>query len=198
VESCSAIVLAGGRATRLGGSNKAALEIGGQRLIDRVVQALRPLSDQILIVGHLVQPLDDECVRVIPDAIPGGSSMVGLYSGLLAARHDISLVVACDMPFLSTPVLRKIVQCVAGHDAAVPRINGYLEAIHAAYRRSCLPVIEDALKRGNYKIIDFYQDIDMVEVDEAELRKLEPNLHTFLNVNTPADLDTAKSLASQL
>ena len=190
----SAVVLAGGRATRLGGTNKALLEIGGKRIIDRVLDALRPLTDQIVLVGHLVDGLDFPDVQLVPDAQPGAGSMPALLTGLQASRHEVALVVGCDMPFLSTPLLLHIVEMSMGFDLAVPRIGPHLEALHAAYHRSCIPVIEDYLRHQDLKIIDFYPSVRTREVSEVELRAFDPGLWSFLNVNTPEDLEAARAL----
>lgn len=194
MQNCSAVVLAGGRARRLGGVNKARLEIGGVPLLDRVLAALRPVADQIVVVGHLAGEMERPGVEVVPDAFPEHSTLVGVYSGLLAARHDVALVVGCDMPFLSTALLQRIAQLSEGYDLAVPRVNSLLEALHAAYRRSCLPVMEEAIGRKHYKIVDFYSLVRVREVEESELRLLDPELRSFLNVNTPEDLERARSL----
>ena len=190
----SAVVLAGGRATRLDGINKALLKIGGKRIIDRVLDALRPLTDQIILLGHLVDELDLPDVQVVPDEHPGAGSMPALLTGLLASRHESALVVGCDMPFLSTSLLEHIAEMSVGFDLAVPRIGPHLEALHAAYRRSCLPAIEDCLRRRDLKIIDFYPSVRVREVSEVELRVFDPDLRSFLNVNTPEDLEAAKAL----
>ncbi len=193
-ELVSAVVLAGGRATRLGGTNKALLEVGGKRIIDRVLSALRPLTDQIVLVGHLADGLDFPDVEVVPDEHPGAGSMPALLTGLQTSHHDVALVVGCDMPFLSTLLLRHIVDMSMGFDLAVPRIGPHLEALHAAYHRSCLPMIEDYLRRQDLKIIDFYPSVRTREVSEVELRALDPDLRSFFNVNTPEDLETARAL----
>ena len=195
MRSCSAIVLAGGRATRLGGINKASLEVGGTSLLDRVLGALEPLADQIVVVGRLAEGVERPGVEVASDAFPGGGTLVGIYSGLLAARNDLALVVGCDMPFLSTPLLERIAVLAEGHDLAVPRVGQHLEALHAAYRRSCLSAMRDAIERGQLKIIDIYPRLRVREVGEGEMRDLDPELRSFFNVNTPVDLELARSLA---
>ncbi len=192
-ELVSAVVLAGGRATRLGGANKALLEIEGRPIVARVVDALRPLADQIILVGHLSIGLDLPGVQVIPDPSPGAGTLAALRTGLVASTHEIAVVVGCDMPFLSTDLLRHVARLSRGFDLAVPRIGPHLEALHAAYRRSCLPVIEDALQRRQMKIIDFYPSVRTREVSERELRELDPELRSFLNVNTPEDLQRANA-----
>ncbi len=194
----SAVVLAGGRATRLGGANKAQLEIGGRLLLDRVLDALRPLVDQTVVVGHLSEGLERSDVEIVPDSSPEEhSTLVGVYSGLLACRNEVALVVACDMPFLSTLLLERIARLAEGYDIAVPRVGPHLEALHAAYRRSCLPEMADAIRRRHFKIIDFYPRVRLREVADHELRGLDPELRSFFNINTPADLERARLLASR-
>lgn len=197
MESCTALVLAGGRATRLGGVNKALVEVGGKMLLERVLDALRPLADQIVVVGHLADDARVPDVQVVPDLFQGGSTLVAIYSGLSVARNEVALVVGCDMPFLSTEVLARVARLSQDHDLAVPRVRGHLEALHAAYRRSCLPTMEMAIQRQQWKIIDFYPEVRVRLVEDWEVRDLDPDLRSFLNVNTPADLERARSLAGR-
>ena len=193
-DTISAVVLAGGRATRLGGTNKALLEIGGKRIVERVVDTLRTLADQILVVGHLADGIDLPRVTFLPDEYPGAGTLAALHTGMLASHNDVCVVVGCDMPFLSVPLLRRIVDLSVGYDVAVPRIGPHLEALHAAYRKSSLPVIEDALQHQRLKIIDFYSLVRTREVPESVLRSIDPDLDSFLNVNTPEDLKRARLL----
>jgi molybdopterin-guanine dinucleotide biosynthesis protein A len=197
MRKCSAIVLAGGRATRLGGANKAMLQVGNKRLIDRVLSALNPIASQIILVGHLAEGLSGPVIDIVPDKLQGGSALIGIYSGLQAARNDVALVVACDMPFLSTPLLKRIAVLSEGYDVAVPRVGNHLEALHAAYRRSCLPVMREAISQQQHKIIDFYTRLKVREIGESEIADIDPDGLSFFNVNTPADLKRANTLASR-
>ncbi len=120
-EEFSVVVLAGGRGRRLGEINKAVMHIGGRRLIDRVLDAVRPLSDDILIVGDLVPTSPYPSVRLIPDAVPHHSLLMSVYTGLLAARHELAVVVGCHMPFLSPAALRLVASSARGHDVAAPQ-----------------------------------------------------------------------------
>lgn len=192
-ERFSVIVLAGGRARRLDGINKATMQVHGRRQIDRVLDAVRPLTNDILVVGHLLTDLPEPYVRIVPDALPHLSSMVGIYTGLLSARNELALVVGCDMPFLSTPMLKMIARSAHDYDAAVPRIGAHLEALHAAYRRTCLPVIETELRRKRYAVIDIYPKVRTLEIEESALRRIDPELRSLTNVNTLADLQLVRA-----
>jgi molybdenum cofactor guanylyltransferase len=196
VEKCSAIVLAGGRASRLGGINKALIEIGGVPVIHRVVGALRPLADQTVLVGRLADDVGAVGVEVMPDALERGSALVGLYSGLLAARHDAAIAVACDMPFLSTQLLAHLLMRSGDADVTVPRIGPHLEALHAVYRRSCLPFMREMIEAGNHKIIHLYDRVRVLEIDEADIRRIDPDLLSVFNINTPADAQRAEALVA--
>lgn len=189
------IILAGGRATRLNGVNKALLEVGGRRIIDRVVDALSQVASQVVLVGHLTDEIKLPGVEVLHDAQPGAGTLAALHTGMMASRNPVCIVVGCDMPFLSPELLDQICQISCGHDVAVPRIGPHLEALHAAYALSCLPTIEHALSERQLKIIDFYRFVDTVEVPESYLRSIDPDLRSFLNVNTAEDLQKAKVLA---
>jgi molybdenum cofactor guanylyltransferase len=196
VEKCSAIILAGGRATRLGGINKGLIEVGGVPVVRRVLEVLRPLSDQIILAGRSADDLAGLGAEIVPDAFQPGSALVGLYSALSAARHDAAIAVACDMPFLSTRLLAYILEQSGEADVTVPRIGPHLEALHAVPRRACLPVMRDMVESGNHKIIDFYERVKVREIDEAEMRALDPDLLSVFNINTPADAERAHALVA--
>lgn len=196
VEAVTPIVLAGGRGTRLGGVNKALLEIGGRRVIDRLLDALRPLAtDEIVVVNNDGSLVGLPGTRVVPDVDPGGGALVGLYSGLRAVRTPLATVTACDMPFVSTPLLRRLLALAADYDAVVPVLAEQPEPLHAVYRRACLPAIEAALAAGRKRVIAFFDRVRVRYVGEAELRAWDPDLRSFLNVNRPEDLAEAERLA---
>ena len=194
MERVSAVVLAGGRATRLGGVNKALLEVGGRRIIDRILDSLEPLVNQVLLVGHLAEGLDLPGVTVLADDYPGAGTLAAIHKGMLASGDGLCLAVGCDMPFLSRPLVERLLELSEGWDVIVPRIGPHLEALHAVYRTDCLPVIEDAISRRQLKIIDFYTSVNIREVSEVEVRALDPDLLSFFNINNPLDLERAQAL----
>jgi len=123
--------------------------------------------------------------RLVPDAYPGAASLGGIYSAIGAARHDRVVVVGCDMPFLSTRLLAHLVGQSADVDVVAPRIDGYPEPLHAVYSRACLAAIRPRVEAGRLKIVTFYADVRVRYVDEPELRRIDPELRSFRNVNTP-------------
>lgn len=197
--SVSLAIFAGGRATRLGGVNKALLEVGGRPIVHRILSRLGPLSDDRLILAN-DRSLDSLAgARLVLDEEPHAGVLPALANGLRAAHGDLCLVVACDMPFLSRPVFEYLLslQRAEAADVVIPRAGTYLEPMHAVYRRqTVLGAIEQALARGEQRMVSYFPAVRVREVSEAELRPLDPDLRTFLNVNTPEELAEARRLAA--
>jgi len=99
----SVAILAGGQATRFGGRDKSALLVDGRAILDRQIAALAPLTDDLMVVGDREVAPRATLLRAIPDAVPGCGPLGGLHAALTAARSDVVLLVACDMPYLSAP-----------------------------------------------------------------------------------------------
>ncbi len=193
----SGIVLAGGRSRRLG-RDKAVEPFDGKPLLRRVVDRLADVVDEtVLVVADAEQgeriPLPDSA-RVVVDGYPDCGSLGGIFTGLSAAMGDWGLVVACDMPFLDPELLRHILDQRGGHDAVVPVLDGRPEPTHAAYSKACLPPIERRLRAGELKIAGFFDDVSVRQVPEAEVEEIDPGRLSFLNVNTPDDLERALAL----
>ena len=182
----SAAILAGGKSRRMV-TDKASLRLPGRgMLIETIVGRLRAVADEIFIVAN-----DDRFASlglpIVADRFPDSGSLGGIYSALVAARHERCLVVACDMPFLSIPLLQHLSQVDPEADAVVPRIGGQPEPLHALYRRACARAIERQLQAGQFRIISFFPDVQVRFVEEAELRRFDPELRSFVNVNTPGE-----------
>ncbi len=192
------IILAGGRSRRLG-RDKAVEPFGGQPLIRRVIERVTTLTDEIVVVvadtarGQAL-PLDVEH-RLAVDIYPEGGSLGGIFSGLSAANTDWSLVVACDMPFLSVPLLERMLELRGDSNAVVPQPGVFPEPTHALYSRACLPHIEARLQARDLKISGFFDDVRVRYLDEGEVRRFDPELLSFFNVNSPEDLARARALA---
>jgi len=178
----SCIVLAGGRNTRLG-MDKAFLEIGGQPIIERIVERMVKIGDDVLLVTNTPKQFAYLGLRMVGDVQPGQGALGGLYSGLLAARHEY------------LKLLRYMALLTPGQDVVVPRMGDLLEPLHAIYSRACLKPIERVLARGGRRIVEFFPEVRVRYVDQREIDILDPKHLSFFNVNTPADLDLARMLA---
>jgi len=195
--AASAVVLAGGKSSRLG-ADKSFLLLDGQPLIARTVQRLSVLSDDLIIVTNTLErfkPLG-LAARLVADERPGEGSLMGIYSGLKAARHPYALVVACDMPFLNPPLLRYMLSMAPGYDVVIPRLADMLEPLHAVYGRTCLPWIARLLDEGRRKIIAFLPYAKVRYVEESEIGRFDPLHLSFVNINTPQDWEQVQGLLS--
>ena len=191
----SVVILAGGQSRRLG-RDKSLLPVGGEPLLARTVHRLAPLSDDLIVVtnhGERYESLDLP-VRLVPDERPGVGSLMGIYSGLRAARHPLALAVGCDMPFLNAPLLRYMLGLSPGYDVVIPRLAGLLEPLHAIYRETCLGPMEKLLEAGRRQIIAFFGQVRVRHVEEDEIDRFDPQRLSFVNVNTPEDWAEVQAL----
>ena len=194
----SGVILAGGRSSRLG-FDKSLILLNDRPLIARVVETMDAIVDECIIVTSTPDKLAGvvEGVRFVADAWPRPAALVGIYSGLLAARHRYALVVACDMPFLSTPLLQHLVARAPGCDVVIPRHQKGKEALHAVYSKRCIEPIRRLLQRDEAAIVKFFPEVKVCYVDEPVLREFDPEGLSFVNINTPGDLEYAQALAWQ-
>ncbi|MFC2059892.1 molybdenum cofactor guanylyltransferase [Chloroflexota bacterium] len=195
----TSIILAGGRNLRLG-RNKALETIGGKRLIERVVERVKLVSQRTLIVTAQGQPeipgLDE--VGIVADLYPGKGPLGGIYTGLHFAQSSHGIVVACDMPFLNPRLFSYMIELSSGFDAVVPRLReGRVEPLHAVYSKSCLDDMKARLEHNQLEVNRFLSTIRVRYIDAAECRKFDPKLLTFFNINSQLDLDRAVALAME-
>jgi molybdopterin-guanine dinucleotide biosynthesis protein A len=182
----------------MGGFPKALLSLGGRRIIDRVVEVLRAVTREVLVVTNTPDLYAGLGLPMVPDVFPEGGALGGIYAGLRAAPGEAAFTVACDMPFLSPAVARLVVDRAGEADVVIPRVAGQWETLHACYAKACLPAMRARLQAGRLKIVGFFGDVRVVEVAEAEVARFRDPVVVFMNVNTPEELARARSLAGEL
>jgi molybdopterin-guanine dinucleotide biosynthesis protein A len=191
------VIQAGGLSTRMGGHPKALIELGGRRIIERVVGAVQGAVDDLLIVTNTPEQYAFLGLPMVPDAMPGRGSLGGIYTGVKAAPCEAAFTVACDMPFVHPDVVRLVVERAPLGDVVVPRAGDQLQTLHAVYHRTCLPAMEEQLRAGRLKVTGFFDRVRVVEVAEAEVARLADPATAFMNVNTPEELELARDLAGR-
>ncbi len=189
-------MIAGGLATRYGGVPKGLLEVGGRRIVDRVVDALTAaLGAPPALIAN-----DPDAAGWLPglavhaDVVPG----IGALGGILTAVEVLGPVVcvAWDMPFVPAALLRELAGGLADADAVVPESGSRrgVEPLCAAYGPACGPAIRAALARGDQRAIGFHGDVRAARLGAGVVLKYGGPDVLFFNVNAPEDLERAEAL----
>ena len=191
-------VLAGGAARRYGGRPKGLVELGGRRILDRVVDVVAAVTgNSPLLVANA--PDADRWrpdLRTIPDVRRDSGSLGGIYTAVVSGAGPV-LCVAWDMPFLTRDLLDTLVRAAAsgGWDAFLPESDGRrgVEPLCAVYGPACGPAIERQLERGDLRAIGFHADVKVGTLPLERVRVFGDPDELFFNVNTPADLERAEA-----
>ena len=194
----SVVILAGGQSRRMGRDKRAlpwlpAADGSSQSLLQHVVATVARLTDDVVLVAN-----DDPGVagvRVVGDLYPDAGSLGGIYSGLAAAAHDLAFIAAADMPFLSPRLVHNLAGRAYAADAVVPLSDGRPEPLHAIYRKTLLRPARQRIERRELKVAPVFDAVRTVWVPEHETRRLDPDLRSFWNLNTPDDYTRALALA---
>lgn len=189
-------IQAGGQSQRMG-RDKALVQLAGKPIIAHILERIEGLGDEVLITTNNPEAYAYLGIRLETDSIPGAGSLAGLHTALRASRYSHTLVLACDMPFVSRPLLEFMMELIPSADIIVPQRQGFFEPMHAIYSQICLPPIEAALRMGDTRVISFYDQVQVLTVDEMELAKFDPQGMSFFNINTPQDLTHAEHYLSQ-
>lgn len=179
-------ILAGGASSRMG-RNKALLPFRGRPLLRHQLDTLKPLFSEILISANDPEPYKPFGLRVVPDQFAERSSLAGVHALLKAATAPRIFVIACDLPFLNSDLIRKLIGNPGDFDVIIPESDNGLEPLHAVYSRNCVPAIEREAADGHWKMTGFHDGlwIDTVPISESDW--MVEGRSPFTNANTPDD-----------
>ncbi len=190
--SRGAIVLCGGKSTRMG-RDKATLNFGGEPMLTRVLRRLLDVVDEVVVVARprqAVPPLLGNTTLVYDD-VPDLGPLGGIAPGLRALTCETAYVTACDVPFLNAAFVNYMFEALGENDVAVPRAEGYVHALSAVYRKHIYPIAERLLREGWRRPGYLFEEVKTVKVAEEELRRVDPELLTLANLNTPEAYEAA-------
>jgi molybdenum cofactor guanylyltransferase len=192
-------ILAGGRSRRLGGLNKAALELapsGGASVLDRQLARLRRVVDRTIIIANDADAFRAAGVPVIPDLRPDGGAIGALHTAVHSAQTDRTLVMACDMPFVSEALLAHLVEAGRTVDIAIPRTSRGYEPLCATYSRRTADELRRLVEEKRFKLSDVVRipGLTIREIGPEELAPFGPEDVLFFNINTPDDYARAIDL----
>jgi len=182
------------------GEDKALKPFLGRPLIQRVIDRVSPIADELIVTTN--RPMDYSFLdhRLVSDLIPDRGALGGLYTAVASATHPQVAVVACDMPFASARLLEGMSSLMVQKEAdvVITKSDGGYEPIHAVYRReTCLPAIEAAINADKWKVIAWFPQVNVCELSEEELNSLDPDGLAFWNVNTPEEFAEAERIANE-
>ncbi len=193
------ILLAGGKSRRMG-TDKRFLLVGGQQLYERSLAVLQSVFRDVCIVIAQDSPPLLSGVPVLRDLVPNCGTLGGIYTGLKESRTEHVFTVACDMPFLNPEVIAYLVSLKRTADIVIVQSDHGLQPTHALYNRRCLPMLEEMVHGGRLKVQDIiaHPSVEARVVRWDELREIDPEGRSFVNINTPADLEAAQLLPDRL
>lgn len=188
------IILAGGRSSRMG-TDKALLPLTNaphSTFLAHLAATLSPLCDEVILVArdaaqaahYRVAAADN---RIITDKVPDNGPLMGIYSGLSAIQAAKALVVAVDMPFAQTALVSMLLARAGTDVITVPVVNDIPQVLFAVYPRSLMPLIETTIAQGRRDPRSLLASSPVQYIDEAQLRMVDPQLRSFINVNTPEE-----------
>jgi molybdopterin-guanine dinucleotide biosynthesis protein A len=186
----SAVVLAGGKSSRMG-RPKALLLFDGEPLIVHIVRALKDMFSETVIVAAPDQELPDLPAILVRDEVAYQGPVGGIYYGLSAASGDSCFVTSCDVAFLNAPLIAHLITQISNHDVVVPYWEERFQPLHAVYRKSVLPLLEGQLEREELRPIYLFDKVRTRKISAEEIRRFDPEGLSFLNMNTPDDYDQA-------
>ncbi|HNQ84490.1 MAG TPA: molybdenum cofactor guanylyltransferase [Deltaproteobacteria bacterium] len=180
------VVLVGGKSRRFG-RDKVLSEFKGTPLLDHVVGVLRPLFDEVILVGHRRKGLERH--RVFEDIRPGCGPLGGIYTALHATSAEHCFVCAADMPHMNPGFISHMTSLADDHDIILPVWSKGREPLHAVYRRTVLPLVEELLAKGCFKIFSLVEQVDTLFIPEDAIRRYGDPAVMFSNINTLHDME---------
>jgi molybdopterin-guanine dinucleotide biosynthesis protein A len=179
-------ILLGGSGTRLGGREKALIEVAGRPLLTHLLDRLRPPFSEIVLSTNRPEMYTWTGLHCAPDVLKSRSPLAGLHGILSAIQSKSAFVIGCDMPGASLSLADRLAREDA--DAALPVSPAGDEPLHAVYSTACLPAIDRAAREGRWKMTDFLAWVRAVRVPADPAQWMEGPLSPFFNLNTPEDL----------
>jgi molybdopterin-guanine dinucleotide biosynthesis protein A len=198
---CTAAILAGGQATRFGGRNKASLRLGQAAVLERQLAVLRRVVDRIVIIANDAMPYQSYGVPIIPDLAPGAGALGAVYTAIQSASAEQTLVVACDMPFLSAAFLAHLIEAGRDVDIAIPKTAHGYEPLCATYSRRCAAVLQRQIGTKQLKVTDLLTrglGLTIRELGSDEIDQYGRDDLLFLNINTAEDYARAIELDAEV
>jgi len=198
IKNITGVLLAGGKSRRMG-NDKRIIIFKGESLFQRALGVLVQVFQEVIVVlGKEEFSFDEGNVRVVHDIIPNRAAAGGLYTGLSYATNSRIFVVACDMPFLNQNVIRYMASLSENFDITLAELPQGIQTMHGIYSKQCLFTLENMVKKENLRLQEILKDSSLTlrKVEESEILPFDSQLLSFMNLNSPADLELAQKIQS--
>ena len=193
IADATAVVLTGGKSSRMGRA-KALLPFDGEPLIVHIVRHLKRVFAETVVVAAPEQELPLLPVALVRDQVAYQGPVSGIYRGLKAATKEVCFVTSCDAPFLDLALISHLLSEISDCDVVVPFWQERFQPLHAVYRRSVAPLLHEQLERGELRPIFLYDKVRTRKVHQDEIPTHDTEGMSFINMNSPADYDSALQL----
>jgi len=191
IDDCTAIILAGGDSRRMG-RDKVMMPFANQPLIQSVTDVVQPLFPVTIV--SVREPRPEIPLPQVYDLQTDGGPLMGLLSALSGITTSWAFVVGCDMPFISAALVQQLATQRDKQQAVVPMVQGYAQPLSAFYARSCVPLMRASYALGDKSLLGAIQRLRVRYVDEKQIVKVDPELRSFFDLDTPEDLAMAQQL----
>ena len=191
------VILAGGKSRRMG-RDKAFLPFGKGVLIERVIEVVRAVTDDLLLITNTPEQYQRFGLPMVSDVIPEAGSLGGIYTGLVHAKTPYSLALACDMPFVKPAFLRFLCDMAGEADVMIPKNAEDFQPLCAVYAQACREPIRQRIEAGRLKITGFFDQVRVRLIEEEVLARYDPHDVMFFNANTPEEYERARRMMEEL
>lgn len=198
-KSCTGIILAGGQNRRFAGVNKALMPVGEKPILDHIYGLFKELFQIIILVTNDPAQYIEWDLTIVSDLLPVRSSLTGIQAGLFFTTTPYAFVAACDTPFIKRNVVQALLDNIESRiDVVIPETREGLEPLCAVYSKNCLKPITCQLEKQELQIYQALQKLRIKKLPEKMLRRYDPDLISFYNINTPEELAKAQNMLVKL
>lgn len=191
--NCAAAILAGGANSRMDGRNKAFLNINGKSIFEYLVGRLTPFFKEIFVISNNPREYLKYDLPVYSDLFTKRCSLNGVHSALTYAKAPFVFLAPCDMPFLRDEMISLLLgERDSKFDIIIPKTQAGYEPLCAIYSKRCLKPAARMLESDRLSIRSIFSQVRVKEIPEDKLHAADPQLASFINVNTPQDLEKAR------
>ena len=193
---CTGVILAGGQNSRFFGTNKALARVGGKQILGHIVDVFRDLFDEIILVTNDPSQYLQWDINIVTDIFPVRSSLTGIHTGLFYTNTPYAFFAACDIPFLKKELVETLLDAKEPRiDIVIPETAKGFEPLCAVYSKRCFKPFEAQIVHNELKIQHVFNKVRVKTISEDILRKSDPDLRSFFNINRPEDLTKARHMA---